>query len=166
MTITAQELLDDELTDEFLAYPQVQAMHYFPHEDIHDQPYERWRSEAAIKRRLGNLQEFLDEPCIHDSFGSDHSSRRKWHATLPKELYELTQNDALRVNKQHVLPYLLNRLMKGYSSQQKDALNEALCAVFEGLPEDYNALPTEQKITETVALRTAAVNFARSIHKY
>jgi len=154
--VRLQQMLESLNLQLIPAVVRNETPHELDYDSISSQVFAKFLKDTAIPR----LSRFLNRPIVKDSFGSDHTARRRWQAKIPQEyakLYqELDGQNKLRWN--NILPlFTLRERIKDFLEELKsvgekekqieDQLGKMpLSTGGENTPENYNSLTLDGKI--------------------
>jgi hypothetical protein len=135
-----------EIEQILLADPHVTAVKHSKYSTIPDMDYSLWSKRKHAESMMSVIAEYLQMPCVLDTFGLDHGARRRWENTLPKKIQAFLDKNPLGANSLCRIGFSIGDLIKNYRGPHTGALRRLQKQVWTGFPKKYSSVPVAEKL--------------------
>ncbi|MEK6927382.1 MAG: hypothetical protein AABX11_03030 [Nanoarchaeota archaeon] len=93
---------------------------------------------------------FLNLPYIKDTFGSNHSERRRWRQTLEPDLREPLKENALRLGNMDIVSVTMRQLKEQYIGTNPELVQESRDKTYASIcwRDEYLTLSTDEATSQ------------------
>ena len=144
----------------------VKAIHYFDHEVFPEINYSLWKYERRAQDSVTALQDYIDAPCIEDTFGNDHVARRKWRDDVTARdqiIQQVLDDDVMGAGKYLNVYNHLEKLGIGYIGTNGEELAGLVSSIKGAITEEYHNLLFEQKLEMVYGIKRRAYDILQSL---